>query len=79
MSLRFFDKDVPVFFIFSREEPRNHVHVLGPDGEAKFWLDPELSLVFCSGLSSQELLTLEKIVKQRGEELVDARDSCPRS
>jgi len=28
------------FFFFSREEPRMHVHVRTPDGEAKFWLEP---------------------------------------
>jgi hypothetical protein len=29
-------------FCFSREEPRSHVHVAHPDGEAKFWLTPSL-------------------------------------
>lgn len=36
-------------FFFSREEPRMHVHVAHPDGEAKFWLllgDEELLLPF---------------------------------
>ena len=28
------------FFFFSREETRIHVHTLGPEGEAKFWLTP---------------------------------------
>ncbi len=28
-------------FFVSREEPRVHVHVSHPDGEAKFWLRPE--------------------------------------
>lgn len=32
------------FFVFSREEPREHVHVISGDGEAKFWLEPELQL-----------------------------------
>lgn len=32
------------FFFFSREEPRMHVHVVSGDGEAKFWLEPELEL-----------------------------------
>jgi Domain of unknown function (DUF4160) len=31
-------------FFFSREEPRMHVHVSYPDGEAKFWLQPEIAL-----------------------------------
>lgn len=31
------------FFFFSREESRMHVHVVSGDGEAKFWLEPDLS------------------------------------
>ena len=38
------------FFFFSREEPRAHVHVASPDGEAKFWLDPEIELARNVGL-----------------------------
>ena len=32
------------FYFFSREEPRRHVHVISPDGEAKFWIEPEIAL-----------------------------------
>ena len=32
------------FFFFSREEKRIHVHVISGDGEAKFWLEPEVEL-----------------------------------
>lgn len=32
------------FFFFSREEARLHVHVHCADGEAKFWLEPEIEL-----------------------------------
>ncbi len=32
------------FFFFSREEDRMHVHILSGDGEAKFWLEPEIEL-----------------------------------
>jgi len=28
------------FHFFSREEDRIHIHVVSPDGEAKFWLEP---------------------------------------
>jgi hypothetical protein len=31
-------------FFFSREETRIHVHVAHPDGEAKFWLTPDVHL-----------------------------------
>lgn len=32
------------FFFFSREEARQHVHIVSGDGEAKFWLEPEIEL-----------------------------------
>jgi Domain of unknown function (DUF4160) len=32
------------FFFFSREEERMHVHILSGNGEAKFWLEPEIKL-----------------------------------
>jgi len=30
------------FFFFSREESRMHVHISSGDGEAKFWLEPDI-------------------------------------
>ena len=42
-------------FFFSREEPRVHVHVAHPDGEAKFWLAPAVHLAVNIGLSSAQL------------------------
>jgi len=32
------------FFLFSREETRMHVHVNSSEGEAKFWLEPQIEL-----------------------------------
>jgi uncharacterized protein YfaP (DUF2135 family) len=32
------------FYFFSKEETRIHIHVISPDGEAKYWLDPIISL-----------------------------------
>jgi hypothetical protein len=33
-----------VFKIFSNEEERMHIHVIGDGHEAKFWLEPEIEL-----------------------------------
>ena len=52
------------FFFFSREEPRVHVHVQGPDGEAKFWLDPEITLAENVGLTASDLRRIERLVRQ---------------
>jgi len=57
------------FFFFSREEPRRHVHVRSPDGEAKFWLEPEVELAKNHGLSQRELKELEKIVEEESDEI----------
>ena len=32
------------FFFFPREEERLHIHVESADGEAKFWIEPEIEL-----------------------------------
>jgi len=44
MSPTIFRADGYRFFFFSREETRMHVHVVCGDGEAKFWLKPEIQL-----------------------------------
>jgi hypothetical protein len=44
MSLTVFRELRYRFFFFSREESRRHVHVVSNDGEAKFWLEPDLEL-----------------------------------
>jgi hypothetical protein len=41
------------FYFFSREEDRAHVHVTCPDGEAKFWLEPVVSVAANAGLSEK--------------------------
>jgi hypothetical protein len=46
-----------------------HVHVISPDGEAKFWLEPDIELVVNQGLSATELNELAKIVKERQNEI----------
>ena len=60
------------YFFFSREEPRMHVHVHGGDGEAKFWLKPEIELARNHGLSRKQLKQTEKTIEERYDELVSA-------
>lgn len=60
------------FFFFSREEKRVHVHVSAPDGEAKFWLEPIVSLGENHGLSSKQLKELQKIIEDRKDEITEA-------
>lgn len=59
-------------FFFSREEPRIHVHVEHPDGEAKFWLTPDVTLAFHTGLSSHQLREAQNAVETHHAEIQDA-------
>jgi hypothetical protein len=60
------------FFFFSRQEPRSHVHVSHPDGEAKFGLSPTVELARNIGLSSPRIKEAERLVETRQQESIDA-------
>ena len=59
-------------FFFSREEPRIHVHVSHPDGEAKFWLTPVIALADHTGLSAKQLRDAQSVVEVHLEEVTNA-------
>ncbi|PUE21178.1 DUF4160 domain-containing protein [Limnohabitans sp. WS1] len=59
-------------FFFSREEPRIHVHVAHPDGEAKFWLTPVVALSTSTGLSTKQLKEAQSVVESHLKEIQDA-------
>ena len=60
------------FFFFSREEDRMHVHVYSGDGEAKFWLEPEIELARNYRLSAVQLRQVEEIIEAHRNELRSA-------
>ena len=60
------------FYFFSREETRMHVHVSCADGEAKFWLDPIVSLAASYGLNPRQLNRLQKMVEEHKNEIKDS-------
>ena len=49
-----------------------HVHALSQDGEAKFWLEPELELARNCGLTRAQLREIERIIEVHYDELVAA-------
>ena len=55
------------FYFYSREEPRMHVHAHHAEGEAKFWLEPEIELAENFGLSRRRL-TVSASVDSRTSE-----------
>ncbi len=60
------------FFFFSREEIRKHIHVYSSDGEAKFWIEPEVTLDKSEGFSKKELNILQKVIEERLNEIKKA-------
>ena len=57
------------FYFFSREEPRIHVHVQGSEGEAKFWLEPEIALAHNYGLSRRAVSTAIGLIREHENEI----------
>lgn len=72
MSPTVFRKKKYRFFFFSREETRMHVHVVSGDGEAKFWLEPELQLANAYRYNRQQLKEIESLIEEHHHELVSA-------
>ncbi len=48
-----------------------HAHVISPDGEAKFWMEPAIALAVNQGLGATELNPLQKIIEERQDEIRD--------
>lgn len=46
-----------------------HVHVYCGDGEAKFWLEPEIELASNCGLSRGQLKEIERMIEEHGDEI----------
>ncbi|MFA6527442.1 MAG: DUF4160 domain-containing protein [Candidatus Babeliales bacterium] len=49
-----------------------HVHVMSPDGEAKFWIEPLVALADYSGYTEKQLRELARIVEKHGKEIKEA-------
>jgi diadenosine tetraphosphate (Ap4A) HIT family hydrolase len=60
------------FFFFSREEDRMHVHVISGDGEAKFWLEPDIELAKNYRYTRKQLKDIEKLIEEHRNELISA-------
>jgi len=58
------------FFFFSREEERMHVHIYSGDGEAKFWLEPIVSLATYVSLKQKQLKKLQNIIEEHKDEFI---------
>jgi hypothetical protein len=57
------------FLFFSNEENRIHVHILSSDGEAKFWIEPIVSLAKSTGFSAKQLTKIHTLVEEHKDEI----------
>ena len=60
------------FYFLSNEEKRIHVHVTCESGEAKFWIEPELSLAKNFGINARRLKDIQKIIEEHKDEIIEA-------
>jgi hypothetical protein len=72
MSPTVFRQDGFRFFFFSREEERVHVHVQAHGAEAKFWIEPEVTLAVNHGFNGAEIRELTSIVEHNRERIAAA-------
>ena len=72
MSPTIFRQNGYRFFFFSREEERMHIHVISGDGEAKFWLEPEIELAKNDCYTNQLIKDIQKLVEEHHCELISA-------
>ncbi|OIQ70506.1 hypothetical protein GALL_478840 [mine drainage metagenome] len=60
-----------LFFKY-REELRKHIHVSHTDGEAEFWLEPQIGLAMNQGLPQKQVGEALSLVQQHHEEICNA-------
>jgi hypothetical protein len=63
------------FFFYSNEgNPREpmHVHVRGPDGEAKIWIKPAIGIAESKGFNSRELNAILRQIIQNHARIAKA-------
>ena len=58
------------FYFLSNEEDRIHIHVTCEYGEAKFWIEPIISLAVSHGLNPRRLNEIQKIVEEHKNEII---------
>jgi len=49
-----------------------HVHVYCAEGEAKFWLEPEISVANNYGLSKVQIVELTQVVEDKKDDITNA-------
>lgn len=76
MPVVFRYKGVRFFFYSNEGNPREpaHVHALAADGEAKFWLYPDVRIAECRGFDRRMQAELVQVVESKRDEIKRAWD-----
>ena len=72
MSPTIFRANGYLFYFFSLEEKRMHVNVQCADGDAKFWLEPEIELALQHGLAAHSVNEIRRLVEEHQDEIRNA-------
>jgi hypothetical protein len=49
-----------------------HVHVISPEGEAKYWMEPHIELANQKGFGPSQLSEISKVIEERQNEIRDS-------
>ncbi len=60
------------FYFLSNEENRIHVHITSEDGEAKFWLEPKISLASHFEYNTEKLNEIKSLIEEHKDEIIKA-------
>ena len=60
------------FYFLSNEEDRIHIHVTCESVDAKFWLEPIVSLAVHHKLNPKKLGEIQSIVEEHKDEIIQA-------
>lgn len=59
------------FMIHTRDHPPAHIHVYGPDVEAKFVLNPKVACSEAKGLSLREIERIRRFIETNQEFILE--------
>ena len=60
------------FYVYTRDHMPPHVHVVSSDGEAKFSVDKEVTLIANAGMKTKDLKRAESIIEDNKENITNA-------
>jgi hypothetical protein len=72
MSPTIFRENGYRFYFLSNEEKRLHIHVTSEDGEAKYWLEPQISLAVHFKFRLKHLTEIQQLIEEHQDEIISS-------